>query len=146
MKQFATLTCIPHINYEARNRRVWITKDWNPRDSQTIDCYFDPLTIRTLLQVAENIEYLLTKFYQQQSQQASLTGWFAGNYRITINSIEVCGKAYDRQSMKYCDTFSILQDKISFTIRYLCCNSVGTRCNVFKSLRQKFTKLISKSK
>ena len=134
-----TLTCIPHINYDAKNRRLWITED---RESQTIDCFFDPCTIRTLLQVAESVECLLTKRYQQSQQASSITKWFAGSSarscRITIKSIVVCGKAYDRQAMEHCDTFSTIQDEKSFIIRCTRHGPVSTRRTILKSLRQKF--------
>jgi len=79
-----TLTCFPHFRYDAKNCRPWIKKDrQDPWNSQTIDCFFDPLTTLTLSQLVGHIEDQFTKLQPQYVGSR----WFAGNHWITITIV-----------------------------------------------------------
>ena len=100
--RYAVLTCTPHFNSDTDN--PWVTKE-NDKE-KVLHYWFNPEKKQTLLEVAEGIEAWLLQEYEVviKQEKAHFSGSLcvkvkSSEYHIAINTMEINGIHYDRETM-----------------------------------------------
>ena len=91
---YGSITCTPHLKLDADN--PWVTKESSVHGKEEVHYWFNPGKAHTLLQAAETIEVWLTRQHIQHVQNLNVK---TTEYHLTINTMEIRGVPYDRQTM-----------------------------------------------
>ena len=109
-----SITCTPHFKHDAEN--AWVTRE----GQGSIHYWFNPDKIKTLLEMAESIEAWSLNDFQQQAGQVAMPCPCCKppsvDYSLTINSMEIRGRTYDRQAMASCEVSSTIHNEEPFNI------------------------------